>query len=105
MGLDVNLVDENGKVIVSLADVEKQDGEFVLADAIESHAASLPHLSGVDLYGNTIFNRRQLESVAIELAALQKCVSDKASIHLDDVIALIGQCKNAVHTYIKFVGD
>ena len=104
MTLEIVLEDEFG---------EREDG-FV--DAGYLIAAIEPSMSEnedrrrlldyIDPWGNTMFNRLQLDRLSAELEELEKI---KPSEKLTEVIAqlqnLIVKCKATSHHYIKITGD
>ena len=94
MRLDVTLEDETRKVIATLSH----------ALIIESNTdlESFKLLRYLDAYGDTIFNRTQIDDLITDLKRLDKLV---ASPTIAQVIELAERCKDKVHTYLCFNGD
>jgi hypothetical protein len=60
----------------------------------------------IDKWGNTIFNRLQMDDFIREIKIItEKSKDDKVKALVDHIINLSEKCKNEVHTYIKFIGD
>jgi len=68
-------------------------------------ADRFPLLSGVDPYGDTVFNRRQMDRLLDELAALIPGVSSEQQRMLTALSLMCERCRSAVHHYVWFVGD
>jgi hypothetical protein len=99
MGIDVQLQDEHGDILERISDEKR-----LLHDLLPVGDHSL--LSGIDLYGDTIFNRIQMDDFLSEWAKLKmKEMSSVQALHLDRVECLALKCKEGVHLYLKFVGD
>ena len=74
----------------------------------------LPRLPGeefsqlpyIDPYGDTLFNRLQMEPFLAEWSLLPRTgLSERDITVLDAVERLAKVCKNDIHLYLKFVGD
>jgi hypothetical protein len=99
MGIDIQLQDEDGEILDRIS-----DEKHLLHDLLPSGDHSL--LSGIDPYGDTIFNRIQMDDFLSEWAKLKvKQMSSAQALHLDRVEGLALRCKEGVHLYLKFVGD
>ena len=60
----------------------------------------------VDLYGDTTFNRMQMDQLKKEFELIKRKTRDKEiKLFIEKIMVLIGKCKRNVHTYIKFLGD
>jgi hypothetical protein len=65
-----------------------------------------PMLVGVDPYGDTVFNRLQIErQLPREVEYLRAKLSIEAGPMLDEVERLMGVATERVHRYLWFVGD
>jgi hypothetical protein len=99
MGIDIQLQDEDGKILERIS-----DEKGLLHDLLPRGDHSL--LSGIDPYGDTIFNRIQVDAFLSEWSKLKlKELSSAQALHLDRVERLAFKCKESVHLYLKFVGD
>jgi len=99
VGIDVNLQDEHGAVIEVL-----HDEKSLLSKLLPRGNPSL--LSGIDLHGDTIFNRLQMDQFLLEWNELKKkeMAPDRAD-HLEKIETLALRCQREVHLYLKFIGD
>ena len=102
MGLRVTLQDENGEEMAAI-----DDPTNLLHDA-------LPHrddprfrfANTIDWYGDTVFNRLQVELLRKEWALLIKESADEETeTLLKQIDELLCRCASEVHTYVKFWGD
>jgi hypothetical protein len=60
----------------------------------------------IDDYGNTVFNRLQMDDFITEMRILQdNSENPKTKDLIEDILKLAYKCKHEVHTYIKFYGD
>jgi hypothetical protein len=60
----------------------------------------------VDPYGDTIFNRVQLEPLREDIRFLREtCQSTEHEVVLRGIESLIGQCQAEPHLYLKLIGD
>lgn len=63
-------------------------------------------LSGIDFYGDTVFNRIQMNDLLPELTKLKANKLTSAQIaHVSAIEQLALKCKQEVHLYLKFIGD
>lgn len=63
-------------------------------------------LKYLDPYGDTVFNRLQMEDLICELSIINKqSDSEKFSTLINSIIKLAEKCKSDVHLYLKFCGD
>ena len=102
MAFNVILEDEHR------APIERLEDPMGVLDAVLPRADNLdfPFLRTIDPYGDTIFNRAQMEPFLKEWRKLMK--SDLPRERLDvlrDVERLASQCENEVHLYLRFQGD
>lgn len=102
MGLEVVVEDESGGRVEALAD-PTNILHRVLPRA-DDHAYRW--LGFVDWYGDTVFNRRQVEYVLAELEVLATAnhTADDAAF-LRRLHVLAARCLEGPHLYLKFYGD
>lgn len=98
------------KVILQTVDGKKEDEildpEYLLAEIWPVGDSAFPLLRYVDPYGNTIFNRQQMQEVEEELSILiQKVSSDKQREILLRIQAIAEKCKKHPHWLLRFRGD
>ncbi len=69
--------------------------------------ANTPLLLGIDPYGDTIFNRPQVEELLPrEVAYLRSQLEDPAELRmLEELERLMGVATARVHRYLWFLGD
>ena len=73
---------------------------------IPENDESFPCLSVIDPYGDTTFNRLQLDPFLEEWTRLRERASNNDQKRMiDNVEALARKCKLEPHLYLKFVGD
>jgi hypothetical protein len=65
-----------------------------------------PFLRYIDPYGDTIFNRLQMDPILDELRLLKAITQDrgKASL-LERTEGLAKRCQSETHLYLAFIGD
>jgi hypothetical protein len=98
MGLTIELQDENGNVLERIIDSNLLSGLLPRED----HSL----LSGIDPYGDTVFNRLQMEDFLIELSRLDnEKLTSAEKVHLSAIEQFALKCRNGIHLYLKFVGD
>lgn len=56
----------------------------------------------LDAYGDTVFNRLQMDDLIQDLRDLRKIESNPL---VDEILLLAELCKKKVHTYLVFYGD
>jgi hypothetical protein len=99
MGLFISLQKENGSQMEGIGDptnilrrVLPQGGDDVL--------------SGIDWYGDTIFNGQQMAQFLRAWKTLKTAVDDPEELALLSAIErLAEQCSSGTHLYLKFIGD
>ena len=103
MGLiKIALVDEHGN------DEAVVTGDTHLLDPILPHFQSdrFQCLRFIDPFGDTVFNRLQMQHLTHEWDALQRVSTDVATQDLlAEVADLIRKGTAEPHTYLKFIGD
>jgi hypothetical protein len=72
----------------------------------EQADAVFQYLPYIDRYGDTVFNRPQMEPFLRELDRLMVSCSDlEVRRLLGEVKRLAAACQNGVHLYLRFVGE
>ncbi|MEJ7914240.1 MAG: hypothetical protein WKF70_13855 [Chitinophagaceae bacterium] len=94
MGWTVILEDARKEVITSL------DREFHIAFGDNLKHSKL--LCYLDPYGDTFFNRLQIDDLIEDLRNLEKLETNTL---IDDICALAVRCKEEIHSYLVFYGD
>jgi hypothetical protein len=103
MGLEIQLQDEFGGMRESAVDPKN-----LLPDLLpsEDKSDSYPLLSGIDLYGNTVFNRIQMPRFLSEWAEVVTAArTQEAQELVSEIERLARTCSTEVHLYLKFIGD
>ena len=59
-------------------------------------------LKYIDLWGDTTFNQMQMDDLLSDFKFLKEY--DNSPV-IDEIIKLIIECKNDIHTYVVFYGD
>jgi len=102
MGLSITLQDEFGGVLETVLDPEN----FLHRALPPDDDPSCPLLSGIDFYGDTVFNRPQMKRFILEWASVEASAISPEERELAKTIReLAGRCANDVHLYLKFIGD
>jgi hypothetical protein len=101
MSLTINLETEDGKILTSICD------NNLLQESIPTiEDEKFYCLKYIDLYGDTVFNRLQMDDLIKELLIVK---AESKSTDLSDFIGVLvdlaKKCKNDVHLYLKFYGD
>ncbi|MEO6000541.1 MAG: hypothetical protein ABIN89_27100 [Chitinophagaceae bacterium] len=94
MGWTVILEDARKERIASL------DREFYIAFRDNLKDSKL--LCYLDPYGDTFFNRLQIDDLIKDLRNLEKLETNTL---IDDICALAVRCKEEIHSYLVFYGD
>jgi hypothetical protein len=98
MGWTVIIEDEEGNAKKTMP------GEFILSDEEVLSKESFRLLKYVDPYGDTTFNAFMFEDLIKDLQELNTLLpTDKKQIEI--VINYAKECKDEIHTYLKFYGD
>ncbi len=102
MGLKILLETEQGEELERILDPKNE----LISLLWQSDIAGTCCLRFIDPYGNTIFNRQQMETFIAELEAVDNSVAredQKALLHR--VGDLARRCAKEVHVYMIFRGD
>ena len=99
MGIDINLQGENGEILESVGDPRR-----LLSKLLPNGGFSL--LSGIDRYGDTTFNRLQMDPFLQEWAHLHSKAATSEQVKLlGEIEELALKCRDGRNLYLKFVGD
>ena len=101
MGLCIVLRTESGEQIDFVAD-EKNLLDKLLGNP---DPAAFPMLASIDRYGNTIFNRIQMDRFLAEWKSLRNTNTPEEEALLQAVLEMAEKSKRGVHLYLVFVGD
>lgn len=102
MGINVTLESEFGKEIASVLDPRNLLSRVVPAE----DDPQFRWASTIDMYGNTVFNRRQSELLRKEWALLtENSADEETKALLRRIDELLCRCALGVHLYVKFYGD
>jgi hypothetical protein len=102
MGLDVELQDERGFRIDSIADPRNLLGRLLPAHDDQVYVL----LSTIDPYGDTVFKQLQMKRFLSEWeSVLSKARSLDERQLLLRIESLATRCSGERHTYLKFIGD
>jgi hypothetical protein len=102
MGLGIELQDEQGETLVSVADPTNLLGKLLPPNDDRSY----PMLASIDPYGDTVFNRVQIERFLVEWAAISTGAhssEERCLVAIVEKMAL--RCHAEIHLYLKFIGD
>jgi hypothetical protein len=103
MGIEVQLQDQVGGRIDSVADPENRLGDLL---RLGEKSDSYPMLAGIDPYGDTVFNPLQMPRFLSEWAdVVSKAQSEEDQKLVTQIESLARRCATEVHTYLKFIGD
>lgn len=98
MPISVQLRKESGDIVARLD--RPYDAPSAAWDA-----GVYPLLSGVDPYGNTIFNGRQMERLADEIRSLLPSTSQEQKLMLTALALACQRGQSPPHQYLWFIGD
>ena len=102
MGLGIALQDEQGSQLDMVADPKNYLGRLLPELGDPTH----PILASIDFYGDTVFNRMQMDRFLGEWADVSAKVQTPDEQKLVSAIeTLARRCRDEVHLYVKFIGD
>jgi hypothetical protein len=102
MGLGIELQDEHGERLESVIDPTNLLGRLLPPNDDRSY----PMLASIDSYGDTVFNRVQIERFLLEWAAISTSAQSSEERSLVAAVEKMAlRCHGAVHLYLKFIGD
>ncbi len=102
MGINVELRDETWRVLYRLDGALPQSLSFYTG---ESEQREFPLTSGIDPYGDTIFNHRQMPQFFFQWKVLSSEFQGREKVLMDEVFRLAQRCQSEVHVYLAFIGD
>jgi hypothetical protein len=97
MGLTIILEGEDGGQVHALT-------EELYCSPQDLYGNNFKILKYIDLFGDTTFNRIQLDDLIDDLLQLQLLLPEQSSF-IKEIIELANSSKSKVHTYLKFYGD
>jgi hypothetical protein len=102
MGLTINLENERGKVLGSVVDPKNALHRLLREEGLQASCC----LRFIDWYGDTIFNRLQMQLFLPEWTDLaDHAISEEERQIIADVALLAKECRDDVHRYLRFKGD
>ena len=102
MGLDIELQDEQGEPLESLADPRNLLGRLLPPNDDDSH----PMLASIDPYGDTVSNRIQMQRFLHEWAGgCAKAQTSEERSLVASIEKMAFRCHDEVHLCLKFIGD
>ena len=100
MGIEVRLQDEFGSCIESVPDPKNLLGRLLPTDS------DAVLLSGIDPYGDTVFNGRQMNRFLAEWASVAARSKTQEDRDLTGRVEhLARRCRDEIHLYLAFIGD
>jgi hypothetical protein len=96
-----------GDIVTSEGDLDgRASAEALLRPEINLYEGdAYPMLSGVDPYGNTVFNQLQLPKVIEEIERMIEALGGPKPISPLGKLLDLARRAERVHTYLVFVGD
>ena len=102
MGLGIELQDERGTQLDMVTDPKNYLGRLLPQHDDPVH----PMLASIDFYGDTVFNRMQMDGFLTEWAEVSGKGHRAEERELISAIEkLARRCRDEVHLYLKFIGD
>jgi len=102
MGLEITLENEEGTKIESVVDPHR----LLLALIREANDSTSCCLRFIDPYGDTVFNRPQMDQLQVELDGLRHFAKNADQLELlEQVENLAKRCQQKPHFYVKIYGD
>jgi hypothetical protein len=102
MALGIELQDEHGERLESVVDPTNLLGRLLPPNDDRSY----PMLASIDPYGDTVFNRVQIERFLVEWAAISTSAQSSEERSLVAAVEKMAlRCHGEVHLYLKFIGD
>jgi hypothetical protein len=103
--IDVALEDESGQALEKVKGRTWLLGRFLSSPDFEG-TSKYQLLRTIDLYGDTTFNRLQIDQFLSEWAQLQELAeTDEEKEVFSEVESLATKCKGTPSHYLKFYGD
>jgi hypothetical protein len=102
MGLGIALQDEMGSELAVVVDPKNHLGRLLPPPEDSAH----PMLTSIDFYGDTVFNRMQMDRFLAEWADVSaKAFGPEERELVSAIEGLARRCQDEVHLYLKFIGD
>jgi len=102
MGLTITVETEEGERIEQIADPLNHLHRLLPSHDDQTYQC----LRCIDWYGDTVFNRLQMETFLTELDRVRRAARSPAEIELlAQIEKLARRCKAEPHLYLKFYGD
>jgi hypothetical protein len=102
MGMDIFLLNERGGIIEEVGDPANYLHRLLPSHDDETYQC----LRFIDWYGDTIFNRLQMERFLLELERIKgKARTPQEQELLGGIERLARRCTEESHRYLKFYGD
>ena len=102
MGLGITLQDELGAELGTVVDPKNALGKLLPEHDDPAH----PMLASIDFYGDTVFNRMQMDRFLAEWTDVAARANTPEEKELVSAIAgMAHRCQDEVHLYLKFIGD
>jgi hypothetical protein len=98
MGWTIILEDENGQAIRTLPK------QFNYDELDNLDFNSFVFLKYINFYGDTTFNTLQLEDLQNDFEKLNVILTTQKDI-IEQILDMIKESQDEVHTYVKFYGD
>ena len=103
MGIDVYLIDENGKVAGTVSDLFNRIPGLV---SIMRDPSSTHCLQYIDRYGDTVFNALQIDRFLEEWETVESNVFTSEDREMAAAVkTLAREGLRGPHMYLKFIGD
>lgn len=103
MGIEVAWVDETHEKIRVIEDPHGRLTSFFTSDLSTLGPTCLRF---VDPWGDTVFNQSQIPVLLAELRAVSAASTQpELCAHIEQLVGLVQQSIEQMHTYIKFIGD
>jgi hypothetical protein len=103
VGIEVAWVDETH---VKIQVIEDPNGYLTALFTSDLSTLAPTCLRFVDPWGDTIFNQNQIPVLLAELRAVASASTQpELHAHIEQLVDLVEQSVEQMHTYIKFIGD
>ena len=102
MGINVRLQTEEGELVEEAIDWDEAVSTFVT----HHEDMSFSCLRFIDEYGDTVFNRLQMETFLEEWESVRiRAQTNTQKKMWNRIKGLAERCQKDLHTYLKFIGD
>lgn len=101
LSVQIVLMTEHGEILETVDDPRAIVGR-ILPPAT---ASKYPHMIGIDVYGDTVFNRLQAPRLLREWRDFLPAARKLRGVKVHRAVArLIERCASGIHLYVKIVG-